>query len=314
MKAHLATKFHDEYDGAVAAFQQRMAKGAGAVPTRRGSPTASATRRRAPFRLRNMTRARPLRRRRAPRRHGHRRRAAGGDLQRGERVPLHPRPRGRAVARRPSRSTRRCASSARADPTRLIVSYQIPIHDIDAAVAEVRARRRARRASRCSSRCSRPRSASPDYYHERYDPLFALIQETGLPICCHIGLNTDARRPRRSATPRRAARSWCRWRAQHRRGARHVDHGRRVRAVPRPQGRVRRARPRVDRVVAVHRRRHGHAPGLRAPRRSPSCRASTSTATCSSRSSTRPTRITAPSCATGSASRTSCGRATTRTR
>ena len=29
VKAHLATKFHDEYDSAVSAFQQRMAKGAG---------------------------------------------------------------------------------------------------------------------------------------------------------------------------------------------------------------------------------------------------------------------------------------------
>ena len=35
-----------------------------------------------------------------------------------------------------------------------------------------------------------PEVGLPDYYHERYDPLFALIQETGLPICCHIGLNT----------------------------------------------------------------------------------------------------------------------------
>jgi predicted TIM-barrel fold metal-dependent hydrolase len=35
-----------------------------------------------------------------------------------------------------------------------------------------------------------PELGLPDYYHERYDPLFALIQETGLPICCHIGLNT----------------------------------------------------------------------------------------------------------------------------
>ena len=35
-----------------------------------------------------------------------------------------------------------------------------------------------------------PELGLPDYYHERYDPLFATIQETGLPICCHIGLNT----------------------------------------------------------------------------------------------------------------------------
>ena len=45
--------------------------------------------------------------------------------------------------------------------------------------------------SRCSCPCSRRSSGLPDYYHERYDPLLALIQETGLPICCHIGLNTS---------------------------------------------------------------------------------------------------------------------------
>ena len=91
VKAHLATRFHDEYDGAVAAFQQRMAKGAGRAnqawqSDRKRDEAASS------FRLRNMTRPGPLRRRRPPRRHGHRRRAAGGHLQRGQRVPLHPRP------------------------------------------------------------------------------------------------------------------------------------------------------------------------------------------------------------------------------
>jgi predicted TIM-barrel fold metal-dependent hydrolase len=29
----------------------------------------------------------------------------------------------------------------------------------------------------------------PDYFHERYDPLWSVIQETGLPICCHTGYN-----------------------------------------------------------------------------------------------------------------------------
>jgi predicted TIM-barrel fold metal-dependent hydrolase len=35
-----------------------------------------------------------------------------------------------------------------------------------------------------------PEVGLPDYFHERYDPLLATIEETGLPICCHIGLNT----------------------------------------------------------------------------------------------------------------------------
>ena len=31
----------------------------------------------------------------------------------------------------------------------------------------------------------------PDYWDSRYDPLFAAIQETDLPVCCHTGLNTQ---------------------------------------------------------------------------------------------------------------------------
>ena len=46
-------------------------------------------------------------------------------------------------------------------------------------------------ASRCSCRCSRASSGCPTTGTARYDPLFAAIQETGLPICCHIGLNTQ---------------------------------------------------------------------------------------------------------------------------
>ena len=75
--------------------------------------------------------------------------------------------------------------------------------------------------------------ARPTTATTRYDPLFSAIQETGLPICCHIGLNTSARRPR-AARPDAAARgSSCRWSPLlGGRGVRHVDHGRRVRALP----------------------------------------------------------------------------------
>ena len=31
----------------------------------------------------------------------------------------------------------------------------------------------------------------PDYYDDRYDRLFLAIEDTGLPVCCHIGLNTS---------------------------------------------------------------------------------------------------------------------------
>ncbi|MCU1648826.1 MAG: putative metal-dependent hydrolase, TIM-barrel fold [Nocardia sp.] len=78
---------------------------------------------------------------------------------------------------------------SQSDPKRLLVSYQIPIHDIDLAVAEVQ------RVAELGGKSLQlpvfpPELGQPDYYHERYDPLFATIEETGLPICCHIGLKT----------------------------------------------------------------------------------------------------------------------------
>jgi len=78
---------------------------------------------------------------------------------------------------------------ATADPSRLIVSCQVPVHDVELAVGEVE--RVA--AAGCKSLQLPVFPAElgvPDYYDERYEPLFGLIQETGLPICCHIGLNT----------------------------------------------------------------------------------------------------------------------------
>jgi len=78
---------------------------------------------------------------------------------------------------------------ASADPDRLIVSYQIPIHDVDAAVREVR--RAAAEGCRSLQLPVFPAELGlPDYWEDRYDPLFAAISDTGLPICCHIGLNT----------------------------------------------------------------------------------------------------------------------------
>ena len=78
---------------------------------------------------------------------------------------------------------------ASADPNRLIVNYQVPIHDIDFAVREVQ-----RIASEGGKALQLPvfpaELGMPDYFDERYDPLWAAISETGLPIACHIGLNT----------------------------------------------------------------------------------------------------------------------------
>ena len=78
---------------------------------------------------------------------------------------------------------------ASADPERLIVSCQIPIHDVDEAVTEVHWAA----ANGCRSLQLPVFPAElglPDYWDARYEPLFAAIQETGLPICCHIGMNT----------------------------------------------------------------------------------------------------------------------------
>jgi uncharacterized protein len=82
------------------------------------------------------------------------------------------------------------AEFASTDPKRLIVSFQIPIHDIDVAVKEVRWAA----AEGCKS-LQLPvfptELGLPDYWDSRYDPLWAAIQDTDLPICCHIGLNTQ---------------------------------------------------------------------------------------------------------------------------
>jgi uncharacterized protein len=72
------------------------------------------------------------------------------------------------------------ADFAAADPKRLIVNYQIPIHDIEAAVDEVR--------WAASAGCKSLQL--PVYWDTRYDPLWTAISDADLPICLHIGLNT----------------------------------------------------------------------------------------------------------------------------
>lgn len=95
------------------------------------------------------------------------------------------------------------AEFASADPRRLCVSYQIPIHDIDFAVDEV-ARVVAMGGKSLQLPVFPTEFGLPDYYHERYRPLLAAIEETGLPICCHIGLNTNLEDlTRRDPTPQK---------------------------------------------------------------------------------------------------------------
>lgn len=79
---------------------------------------------------------------------------------------------------------------ASADASRLIVSFQIPIHDIDAAIDEVAWAK----TIGCKS-LQLPvfpvELGLPDYWDSRYDPLWRAISDSGLPICFHIGLNTQ---------------------------------------------------------------------------------------------------------------------------
>jgi predicted TIM-barrel fold metal-dependent hydrolase len=78
---------------------------------------------------------------------------------------------------------------ASAEPSRLVVSYQIPIHDIDVAVAEVE-----RVVDLGGKSLQLPvfpaELGEADYYDPRYERLLGAIQASGLPICCHIGLKT----------------------------------------------------------------------------------------------------------------------------
>ena len=145
------------------------------------------------------------------------------------------------------------------DLSRLIVSYQIPIHDIEVAVTEVE-----RVAAFGGKSLQLPvfpaELGLPDYYDERYRPLFAAIAATGLPICCHIGLKTTlddvaqgTDTPNKGVTAPRTPDDG--------RGVRHVDQGV-FEAFPDPQ--VVSVQPGLRRraPVAGDGRRHGDEAGL----------------------------------------------------
>jgi predicted TIM-barrel fold metal-dependent hydrolase len=81
------------------------------------------------------------------------------------------------------------AEWASTDAERLVVSYQIPIHDVDVARAEIKWAA----AAGCKS-LQLPvfptELGLPDYWDSRYDPMWAAIQDADLPICLHVGMNT----------------------------------------------------------------------------------------------------------------------------
>jgi predicted TIM-barrel fold metal-dependent hydrolase len=182
IKARLASRYHRAYDDAVAAFGARMASGSGAANVA-GAAMKAAEKNSA------FTRAGY---------HDPKERLADMDTDGVDVEVIY----SEVSAFRYLPDMREGASEsvqafndvlqefAAVDPERLIVSYQIPIHDIDVAVAEVR-----RVADLGAKSLQLPvfpsEYALPEYADDRYDPLFALIEETGLPICCHIGLNTN---------------------------------------------------------------------------------------------------------------------------
>ena len=193
--------------------------------------------------------SRSFRGRGAPRRHGRRRRRGVGELLRGQLVPVPLPHRATGGGRRRVRSTTTLGDFAAADPKRLIVSYQIPIHDIEAAVAEVQWAA----SVGCKSLQLPVYPAElgvPDYWDERYDPLFGRHPGDRPPDLLPHRHEHTARRPRASRPHAAEGHLRADGRPVGGGGARHVGHGRRVRALPAPQGRVRRTRARVGAVVA----------------------------------------------------------------
>jgi predicted TIM-barrel fold metal-dependent hydrolase len=73
-----------------------------------------------------------------------------------------------------------------ADPDRLYGVIATPFWDVDFAVAEIE--RNAARGFRAVNFCNQPNSyGSPPLFSKHWDPIWAVSQETGLPVTFHIG-------------------------------------------------------------------------------------------------------------------------------
>lgn len=186
VRAHLAPNLYSDYDAAVAAFTQRMARGAAAanqagMKMRRSDDDshigANAVFKRPGYgnpheRLRDMDQD-----------------GVEVEVLYSEVSAFRYIPDLKTGAGEATRAFNDALDEfASADRERLCVSYQIPIHDVDFAVSEVK--RIAARGGRSLQLPVFPAEFGlPDYYDDRYDRLFSAIEETGLPVCCHIGLN-----------------------------------------------------------------------------------------------------------------------------
>jgi uncharacterized protein len=194
VKEHLASKFHDDYDAGIAAFRATMTSTASIVANQRWreqeglepDPTVSMGSNRSHAAFGRPGHTDPRERLRDMDADGVE--ASSSYCEVSSFRYLYLIENGWKEATRAF--NRALADFASTDPNRLIVSYQIPIHDVEAAVDEVRW------AASVGCRSLQlpvfpAELGLPDYWERRYDPLFAVIQETGLPICCHIGLNTQ---------------------------------------------------------------------------------------------------------------------------
>ena len=78
------------------------------------------------------------------------------------------------------------ADFAAVNPDRLVVSYQLPIVEIEHAVAEVH--RLADLGAKSVQLPNYPAELGfPDYHDRVYDPLWSALEETGIPISQHLG-------------------------------------------------------------------------------------------------------------------------------
>ena len=98
---------------------------------------------------------------------------------------------------------------ASADPSRLIVTYQVPIHDIDLAVGEIE-----RVASMGGKSLQLPvfpaELGQPDYFDERYDRMWSRDLETRPARCAATSVSTPRSTSSPIAIPRRGSRGPCR--------------------------------------------------------------------------------------------------------
>jgi uncharacterized protein len=90
------------------------------------------------------------------------------------------------------------------DPKRLVLSYQVPIIDVDYAVKEVE--RLAGLGARSVHLPNHPSEVGlPDYHDDIYDPLWGVLQETNISISHHLGVRHSLYDVfRRDPTPQKA--------------------------------------------------------------------------------------------------------------